>query len=595
MIKVEDLFIAYGSETLFSKASFTINPGERCGLVGRNGSGKTTLFRLLIGYEQSDHGKISLSKGYRLGYLDQHIRFSKETILEEALLGLPREEQDQTYRAEKILSGLGIDNFKGSPHNLSGGYQLRLHLAKVLLSEPNCLLLDEPTNYLDILSRRFLTRFLRKWTGELVLISHDREFMDAISTHTLGIHRNKIRKIRGQTEAFFETVLLEEEVHEKNRVNLEKKRAHMQSYIDRLGAKASKAAQAQSKKKMLDKMPALEQLQQLSNLKFSFHYLPFSAQKFGQVKNLRFSYQSDSELIHDFSLTIVPKQRIAIIGKNGFGKSTLLGLLAQELCPQHGEVHYSNKMVPGYFGQTNIERLDPNKTIEEEIGAANPSLTITEIRKICGQMMFTGTKAEKQISVLSGGEKSRVLLGKILAKPCNFLLLDEPTHHLDVESIEALMNALNTFKGTLIIVTHSELLLKRLEINSLIVCHQNRQEIFLGNYEEFLEKRGWEEERIKKERSTRSYREQKRDRAEQIILRSKQVQPLKRKIQRLEQTIIKLEEEQEQEETLLIKASQETNKEALQTLLKTRGEREKTIAALLQEYSTLSDELLSYQ
>jgi len=591
MIRVEDLSIGYSGEPLFSNASFVINPGERCGLVGRNGSGKTTLFRILINREVPDNGTVTLSKGYRLGYLDQHIRFSQKSILEEALLGLPFEERDQTYRAEKILSGLGIDDVEESPHDLSGGYQLRLHLTKVLLSEPNCLLLDEPTNYLDILSRRFLSRFLQRWRSELVLISHDREFMDAISTHTLGIHRQKIKKRKGQTSSFFEALLIEEESYEKNRSCLEKKRAHMQSYIERLGAKASKAAQAQSRKKMLEKMPPLDALKQISNLSFSFKYHPFSAKKLGSVKDVCFSYEKKPMLIQNVSLTIEPGQRIAIIGKNGFGKSTILKLLARELTPNSGEIHLSSNAAIGYFGQTNIERLEKEKSIEEEIASANPTLTTTEIRTICGQMMFTGSKAEKKISVLSGGEKSRVLLGKIVAQPCNALLLDEPTHHLDIESIDALIDAINAFQGTLIIVTHSELLLERLAIDTLVVCHKNRQEVFLGTYGEFLEKQGWEEERVKKERPTHFHREQKRKRAECVAQRSKQIRPLKREIQRLEETIISLEEEQEKEQQSLISASQKADNENVQMLLKMQGEREKKITILLEEYTSLSKDL----
>jgi len=594
MIRVEDLSIEYGGETLFSDVSFVINAKERCSLVGRNGSGKTTLFRMLAGHETPDRGTIFLSKGYRLGYLDQHIRFSKSSILEETLLGLPHDEKDQTYKAEKILSGLGINQVENSPHVLSGGYQLRLHLAKVLLSEPNCLLLDEPTNYLDILSRRFLSRFLQRWGGELILISHDREFLDSISTHTLGIHRQKVKKTKGQTNKFFEFLLAEEEAHEKIRVSLDKKRTHMQSYIDRLGAKASKASQTQSRKKMLDKMPALEQLKNIANLDFAFHSHPFPGKVLGEAKNISFSYTDEPDLIRDFSLTIGPRQKIAIIGKNGFGKSTLLKLLAQELVPQKGNISYANKMALGYFGQTNIDRLDPSKTIEEEVFAANPNLSTTEIRKICGRMMFTGARSEKTISMLSGGEKSRVLLGKILAKPCNLLLLDEPTHHLDIESIEALIDAIEAFPGTIIIVTHSELILERLDLDTLIVCHQNRQETFMGGYQEFLDKVGWEEE-AKKEHSPGSYREQRKQRAEQIASRSKILKPIKRKIEHLEETIISLEEEQETEQALLIQASQESNNDDVQRLLKTTGEREKTIALLLEEYTSLSVDLESKQ
>ena len=237
MIQVDNLTLSYGGDPVFEDVSFTINPKERCGLVGRNGSGKTSLLRLLVGKEPADRGTISLSKGYKLGYLDQHIRFSRPTVLEEAVLGLKEDEREDVYKAEKLLFGLGFkeEELDVSPQQMSGGYQLRLHLTKVLLSEPDCLLLDEPTNYLDILSIRFLMRFLQQWKGELILISHDREFMDSVTTHTMGVHRKKMRKVKGDTTAFFEQIVQQEEIHERTRQNLEKKRAHLELLSSALG------------------------------------------------------------------------------------------------------------------------------------------------------------------------------------------------------------------------------------------------------------------------------------------------------------------------------------------------------------------------
>ena len=494
MIQVDKVFISYHGDPVLEDVSFTINPKERCGLIGRNGSGKTTLLRLLIGQEKADLGTLSFSKGYKLGYLDQHIRFSAPTVLEEACLGLKPDEREEVYKAEMILSGLGFkeEEMDLSPSHMSGGYQLRLHLAKVLLGEPNCLLLDEPTNYLDILSIRFLMRFLRQWKGELILISHDREFMDSVTTHTLGVHRKKVCKVKGGTTVFFERIVSEEEIHERTRQNQEKKREHLQSYIDRFGARASTASQAQSRQKALGKMPALEQLKSLYDLEFNFHERPFAGKKMVDVKAITFAY--DTPIIHHLSLTIEKGDRVAIIGKNGYGKSTLLRLILRELTPQQGEVVDSEQMTVGYFGQTNIQRLKDSATIEEEVAEANSLLNFTAVRSICGQMMFGGDAAKKKISVLSGGEKSRVLLGKILAKPCNLLLLDEPTHHLDIESIEALIDALEDFSGAVVIVTHSELILKRLALNKIVVCHKGKQDLFLGTYEEFLDEVGWEEE-----------------------------------------------------------------------------------------------------
>lgn len=496
MIQLDDISLSYHGDPLLVGVSCCLQKGERCALLGRNGSGKTTLFRLMAGQETPDKGTISMPKGYRLGVLQQHIRFSKPTVLDEAGESLADED---LYKAHTLLAGLGFDDdqVEISPNQLSGGYQLRLQLAKVLLSEPDCLLLDEPTNYLDILSTRFLIRFLQRWRGEMIIISHDRDFLDQICTHTMGIHRNKMVKLRGNTSDFYNYILQQEQLHEKARTKAEETRAHHQSYIDRFGAKASKATQAASRQKMIDRLPQIDELKALANLGFVFHEAPFPGHKMLEAKNVSFAY--DEPLITDLSLILEKGERVAIIGKNGCGKSTLLRLLAKELSPTEGMVESRDNVELGYFGQTNIERLAPIHTIEEEISAANSKLNFTQVKNLCGIMMFSGDKAKKKISALSGGEKSRVLLGKILAHPCNLLLLDEPTHHLDIESVEALIDAIEEFQGSCIIVTHSELILNRLHFDKLIICHSGgRQELFLGDYGEFLETVGWEEEGKKK-------------------------------------------------------------------------------------------------
>lgn len=497
MIQVDGLSLAYQGESLFEDASFSIQPGERCALVGRNGAGKSSLFRLLTGKETPDKGTIAKRKNYTIGMLDQHIVFSRPTLVEEAALGLRPEESDCIYKAETILFGLGFseEDLDRPPQEFSGGYQLRLHLAKVLVGEPDCLLLDEPTNYLDIVSIRWFTKFLREWRGEFVLISHDREFLDSVSTHTMGIHRQKITKVKGGTIPFFEQIMQKEEIYEKTRLNLEKKRENLQGFIDRFGAKASKATQAASKQKALSRIPVLENLKNLYHLDFQFNEANFYSKKMLEANEVFFSYQPNLEqpLIENFSLTVEKGERIAIIGKNGRGKSTLLRLLAGDLEANKGSFKRSENLAIGYFGQTNIDRLHPRHSIEEEIASANPKLNYTQIKAICGLMMFSGDKSTKLNSVLSGGEKSRVLLGKIVATSCNFLLLDEPTHHLDMESIEALIDAIEDFQGAVIMVTHSELILKRMVLDKIVVCHEGKQELFLGTYEEFLAKNGWHE------------------------------------------------------------------------------------------------------
>ena len=493
MISVTNLSLSYGNQVIFDDISFNISSKERIGLVGRNGSGKTTIFNLLNGTTKPDSGQITIPKNYTIGTVNQHIKFTKPTVLEEGCLGLKKEDQDESWRVEKILSGLGFseEDMSKDPHLFSGGFQVRLNLAKVLVAEPTLLLLDEPTNYLDIVSIRWLTRFLKAWKTELIIITHDRSFMDSISTHTMIVHRKKIKKISGQTQKLYDQIAQEEEIHEKTRLNDEKMREKTEAYIERFKAKASFASMAQSRVKALEKKEVLVKLEKLPELDFSFNSIPFPAKKFLQVNNISFGYTKEKQLIQNFSLEIAKEDRICVIGKNGKGKSTLLKLLWGEISPNQGEIILHPKTEMAYFGQTNIDRLDKKNTIEEELLPCTKDLNRRQVRNICGVMMFSGDLAEKKISVLSGGEKSRVLLGKLLLTPANLLLLDEPTNHLDMESCDSLIEAVQNFDGAAVIVTHNEDFLHTLA-NRLVVFNDDKVFVFEGTYQEFLDQIGWE-------------------------------------------------------------------------------------------------------
>ncbi len=543
MFKLEKITKAFGGEQLFDELSFQIGKGEKCSLVGRNGSGKSTLLKILIGEIPPDSGKVIIPRHYRVGYLQQHIKFTMPTLREEAALALPEEERDIPYRVEAILSGLGfsIEDLDKPPGVFSGGFQLRIQLAKTLAQEPDCLLLDEPTNYLDVVSIRWLERFLRSWKGELVQISHDRTFLDAIATHTMGLHRKQLFRVQGTTTEYYNNLLQIEEVHEKTRVKLDKQKQHAEDFIRRFGAKASKAKQAQSRQKVLAKLPSLEKLAAIDNLDFHFRHAPFSGKTISQATDLEFKYPGmDEPLIEGLSFEIEPGDRIAIIGKNGRGKSTLLRLLAGDLAPDSGTIKRSDHLSVGFFGQTNVAKLNLSLTIEQEISLSNPKLPMSEIKRICGIMMFSQKQAEKKIGILSGGERSRVLLGKILATPCNLLLLDEPTNHLDLESIEALLEAMESFEGSVVTVSHDEEILRRVA-DKLIVCRQDGQKVFEGDYDYFLEKQGWEDAPEPKPKAPKVERDLKKKRADIIQERSRALNPLKNKIDMLEALIKKNE------------------------------------------------------
>jgi ATP-binding cassette subfamily F protein 3 len=495
MLRIEKLKKSYGAEALFEDVSFIVNPGERVGLVGRNGHGKTTLMRIISGEESVDSGVVLAPKFYRIAHLSQHLDFTEKTVIAEAAGSIPADEDgcDQSWRADAILAGLGFgaEELAADPWTLSGGFQVRLNLVKALLSDPNLLLLDEPTNYLDIVSLRWLRGFLRAWRGELIIITHDRGFMDSVTTHTLGIHRRRVRKVMGPTWKLYEQIALEEEVHEKTRRNEEKKIQEVERFIERFRSKATKASLVQSRVKALEKKERLEVLGAIKNLDFEFNYSRYNPKVLMDVRGVSFSYDKDIEpIINNLSLTIGRRDRIAVVGRNGKGKSTFMNILAGGLEPCSGDVQRGLDMRPGYFAQTNVVRLDPERTIEEEMIAAEPDANRTRARSVCGAMLFEGDRALKKISVLSGGEKSRVMLGKILLSPINLLLLDEPTNHLDMDSVESLVEAIEAFDGAVVIVTHSETVLERVA-DRLLVFDRGRAELFEGTYGEFLDKVGW--------------------------------------------------------------------------------------------------------
>ncbi len=500
MLKVQDLSISFDGKQIFGNLNFIINDKEKVGLIGRNGCGKTTLFKILSGKIKDYEGEVSIPKGYKVGYLEQHLQFTQETVLEEACLALPEYKKEATWDAEKILTQLGFseEDKQKSPQEFSGGWQIRLNLAKLLISEPNILLLDEPTNYLDIISIRWLKQFLKDYNGAIILITHDRTFMDEIIDHTIIIYRGSSIKITGNTQDMYDKIATDEETYEKSRINLNKKKEQIQKYIDRFRYKARLASGVQSKIKMVEKMGEMEKLANIESLDFDFKYQEFTGNaNMVNVDNLFFGYDKDKPLIKDLSFKIQKGDKVCVIGKNGKGKSTLLKILIGELQKDKGDLVINAKTKIGYFGQTNIDRLNLNNTIEEELRTVNISLPRTTILATAGKMLFSGDSAQKRISVLSGGEKSRVSLGKIILTPCNLLVLDEPTNHLDIESCEALCEAIENFKGASIIVSHNEYLLNNIA-NKLIVFDNDKTFLFEGNYQDFLKKIGWASEKENK-------------------------------------------------------------------------------------------------
>ncbi|MBD65405.1 MAG: ABC transporter ATP-binding protein [Halobacteriovoraceae bacterium] len=600
MIQVNNISKSFAGQVLFENLSFNLPAGARVGLVGRNGSGKSTLFKLILGEESLDSGEISLPKNYRIGTLKQHIEFSKPSVAEECYQVLTGEAKYETYKVDKILSGLGFTQaeLNKDPHSFSGGYQIRINLAKVLATEPNLLLLDEPTNYLDIVSMRWLRNFLIQFEGEVIIITHDREFMDEVTTHTMGLSRKQLKMVKGDTRKFYSQLLEEDELYEKTRANFDKKRKEMERFVERFRAKASKASQAQSKLKQLEKMGEMDELASEADLEFNFNYKEIPSKNILQVENLSFGYTENLQLFSDISFHLEKGECLGIIGKNGKGKSTLLNCLAGELKPLKGETRFHPSCSYAHFGQTNIERLHPQNSIVEEVTEVAPELPHAKIRQICGTMMFSGDLADKKISVLSGGERSRVMLAKIMAKPSNLLFLDEPTNHLDMQSIESLADAITQFAGATIIVTHSEMLLRRLA-SKLIIFHHDGAELFLGDYDDFLAKMGWEEELNSNQKIAKpkiSKKELQKLRSEIIKERSSTLNPLKKQIESLEKRITKNEKQLNQKNLDLVNASQNSDGELISQLsievsdLENAIERDFEVLAEIQEKHDQSEQ-----
>ncbi len=494
MISASNLEKTFGGRTLFADATFQLNPGERYGLVGANGSGKSTLLNILAGRLEATDGTVAIPKRLRLGVLRQdHFMFEDQEILGVALMGNPElwnamvekeallanaehefdadrfselEEIVQLHdgysaeaRASTILEGLGLPTavHRQPLSTLSGGFKLRVLLAQVLASAPDILLLDEPTNHLDILSIRWLEKFMKDFAGPLVVISHDHRFLDAVSTHILDVDYATVTMYTGNYSDFVAAKVAERERREKDIASRGKEIEHHQKFIDRFKAKASKARQAQSKLRLVEKKAAsLEALAPSSRRYPAFRFEPrrASGREVLKVDGISKAF-GDKQVLNDVSLVIERGDRVAILGPNGIGKSTLLKIIMGELEPDAGEVTWGYETHPGYFAQDHHEQFEkPRITAQQWVWDLCPGKDIGYVRGRMGLLLFSGDDGKKRLESLSGGEAARlVFCGLSIGRP-NVLVLDEPTNHLDLESIEALVEALQKFEGTVLLVSH---------------------------------------------------------------------------------------------------------------------------------------------
>lgn len=495
MIQVKSLTKYYGAQTLFSDISFTIGDNEHLGLIGRNGTGKTTLLKIILSEEGYDEGTIEYPEHCLISALTQHLSFSFPNVLQEVCSVLPIEgREEQTWKAKSILMGLGFleSDFSRSPQEFSGGYQIRIRLAQALVKEPDLLLLDEPTNYLDIISLRWLEGFLREWKKSFLLVTHDVHFMEKVVESTMALHRGKLRKMKGGPLKIMEQIRQDEEVYEKTRQNQEKKKAAQEEFIRTFRAGARSAGLVQSRIKSLEKQEIKEKLELLPDVVFRFSGELFRGNIMLEAQNISFSYPSSSVLFSDVSLSLHSYDRLAIVGPNGKGKTTLLNLLAGKISPSVGIVRIPPTLRIGYLGSESFASLHPDRILLEEIVSVG-GVTEQDVRRVLGSLLFSGETVKKKIRNLSGGEKNRACMAKILLSSHHVLILDEPTNHLDMESCMALQNALLEFEGAIILVSHDERMLSAVA-NRLVVFDGGVVQSYSMGYDEFLKTKGWAEE-----------------------------------------------------------------------------------------------------
>ncbi len=503
MLTIADVSKSYGTRTLFSDVSLFIARTDRYGLVGPNGAGKSTLFNLILGEEKADTGTIEWERGADFGFLPQESApAGDETILHIATSGKKLEPTDDDYdidytlepRAKKILAGLGFK--EGDADKLaktfSGGWVMRAHLARLLVAEPALLLLDEPTNHLDLEALLWFQEYLTRYPGGLVVISHDRAFLNALCTGMLELRAGTLHYYHGNYDNFLKEKEDRKAIQASAFKNQQREIAHLQKFVDRFGAKASMASRAKSKEKQIERLQEVaveEPVEELKRINFKFPQPPRSGLKVIELEHVQQAYGTHV-VYRDLNFTIERGQKMVLVGPNGAGKSTLLKILADVIPIQGGVRELGSNVVTGYFAQNRLDNLTAGATVFEnvmELRTNENQLTEQQARAILGAFLFRKDDVKKPVSVLSGGEKSRLALARILVKPPNLLLMDEPTTHLDIASIDALIGALKNYEGTLIFISHDVHFIRALAENVLHV-HSGRLTPYAGNYDYYLEK-----------------------------------------------------------------------------------------------------------
>jgi len=604
MITLSHVQKQFGSKVLFKDCSLQIGVRDRVGLIGPNGSGKTTLFRMILGEESIDGGEILIAKGVKIGYLPQEVISLKgDRVLDEVLKGAvgitslqdkmkileeelssiedPKEQEkvakeygklQERYavlggygleaEAKQILQGLGFKekDFQRLTDELSGGWLMRIALAKILLQSPDLLLLDEPTNHLDLESLIWLENFLINYPGAMVIVSHDRVFLNHLIDRIAEIEAQRIDLYYGDYDHYLEEKEARKRILEATYTTQQKKIQQTKRFIERFRAKNTKSSQVQSRIKMLEKLERIELPKEKQEIRFQFPAPKRSSHRVVEIKNLHKNY-GETVVYQGIDLTLFRGDKVALVGPNGAGKSTLLKILAGALDFEKGEIVLGKDVTRAYFAQHQFDILRPGNTVFEELLSIATDESQTELRTLLGTFLFSGDEIEKKVSVLSGGEKSRLVLAKILLKPANFLLLDEPTSHLDIPSRNVLGMALKQFQGTICLITHDRHLINEIA-NKVIEIDHGIPNVFPGNYDYYLYKkeqiqleevqkdvgaipsgpeappgRRHESPTTLKKKSQYRTREEKRKRAQEIDQFRRQLSSLEKRFQEVEKSL----------------------------------------------------------
>ena len=597
MLTISQISKSYGGRTLYENVSLQVNRLDRIGLVGPNGAGKSTLFSIILRENEPDTGIISFENGINVGFLPQESAPSgEETILELATSVTPEmvqvynklrhfkslgDEESDAYhdafghyaelggyqlepKAKRILRGLAFreTDFDRAARTMSGGWIMRAHLARLLVMEPDLLMLDEPTNHLDLESLGWFQNYLTNYPGAILMISHDRAFLNALTDSIIDIRSGTLHRYRGNYDSYCEQRQARDEQQLAAYKNQQKEIASLQEFADRFRAKASKASQAQSKLKQIDRMEKIEApVSDDKTIKFRFPQPPRSGQRVITLKDVRMGY-GDSIVYEKLNFEAEKGQRMVLVGPNGSGKSTLLKILAETVPIQSGERNPGHNVKVGYFTQHRVEMLQPKHTVLEAVLDSPNPVPEQVARTVLGSFLFRGDDVFKKVSVLSGGEKSRLALVKLLLDPPNLLLMDEPTTHLDMGSIDALIGALKPYEGTLIFISHDVYFIRALATS---VLHISRGVLtpYSGDYQYYLDKteatseraalvagdkltdnRGGVAHKPKPERTGNKSKEQKRAEAEARQARSRENRGATQSVNTLESEISQLETRQ---------------------------------------------------